>query len=130
MEDRSKASSYKALTLLWALVCAVLLLVPSADLPGQEWSGIVKAAIEIAVHIGLFFVLAWLAANGFSAVKEAIESSAVALPADRKTQVFAVVLAYCLLLEILQIPVPGRNFELLDLVAGGLGAVVGSWRPG
>lgn len=102
--------------LAWSLLATVLLLTPGPDLPGRGLAASVETAIELSVHVVLFLVLAALARRGFG--------SAIHRP-GRKSRIFAVVLAYCVLLEILQIAVPGRGFEMIDIAAGGVGAAIG-----
>lgn len=68
--------------------------------------------VDWIVHAGLFFVLALLVQRAIGSRR----SSSVA------PTLFGGV-AYALLLEILQIPVPLRSFELVDVLAGGLGIV-------
>lgn len=98
----------RILGVVWGLATGGLLLLPGSRLPGQEFSEPWVTVIELLVHVALFWILAWLTGRGFG---------------HRRT--LAVVLAYCVVLEIAQIAVPGRSFELVDIAAGGLGAILG-----
>ena len=96
--------------LLWAIVIACLLLAPGSMLE-TDWLDL-PFRVDWIVHAGLFFILALL-------VQRAIGS--------RRSSFLTLTLlgglAYAMLLEILQIPVPRRSFELFDVLAGGLGIV-------
>jgi VanZ family protein len=94
--------------MVWAIVIACLLLVPGSILE-TDWLDL-PFRVDGIVHASLFFVLALL-------VQRAMGS--------RRRSALAPTLfggiAYALLLEILQIPVPRRSFELVDVFASGLG---------
>jgi len=103
---------------LWALLTAVLLLLPGSVLePGRTLPSRLEEAVELTVHFVLFFVLAWLVARA--------RGDAAAGAGARVT--VAVIVAYCTALEFLQILVPNRGFELLDIAFGWLGIWAG-WR--
>ncbi len=99
---------------MWALVVGVLLAAPESALPSV--SGWLPEAVQPwadkLVHGFLFFVLAALGLR-----------SARALPGIRRPLVFvaAATLVYAVILELIQTQVPGRGWELFDLVAGILG---------
>ena len=101
---------------------------PSEVLPESELPGIVETALELAVHFVVFLGLAYLAARGYA--REGLDNrdGAWRPPTGRRSRLLAAVLAYCVLLEILQIAVPGRNFEFADIAVGWLGALLGIRR--
>lgn len=116
----------KGLSLLWAAATGALLLMPGSRLPGARLTEPWVTAIELAIHFVLFFGLSWLSVRGFSPGPRTPDDSD--LPRLRRRRVLTVVLAYCVLLEILQIAVPGRGFELIDIAAGSLGSLLGFWK--
>ncbi len=111
--------NFRALTVIWALGTAALLLMPGGNLPDSGLPGALEFAIELGVHFILFFGLSLLAVRGYAGPEQ---------EAGRSTRVLAALLAYCVLLEILQIAVPGRNLEVPDLALGMLGVLLGFKR--
>ncbi len=118
---RTHRRKYRALAWIWALVVAVLLLVPGGGLPGAGLPEAVTTAVELGAHLVVFLALAYLAARGYGGSRS---------PKERRNRVLAAVFAYCVLLEILQIAIPGRGFEFVDIAIGWLGAVLGFGRRG
>lgn len=125
-DNHTSLRNWRALGVGWAVATAALLLLPGSTLPGRDLPGPLVTAIEIAVHWSLFFGLAWLANRGFAAPGGSVAGSSS--ETNRRRRVLAVVLAYCVLLEIAQIAIPGRGFELLDIAVGWLGAILGLRR--
>jgi len=105
--------------ILWSAGTAGLLLLPGGIFGTLGLEPLWLRFAESAVHGGLFFVMAVLLGRAFL-VREA---SAVAAT-------MAICLVYAILLELLQIPVPGRSFEVIDIVAAAVGilAAVGMTR--
>lgn len=104
---------------LWALVVALVLLLPGGALPGRPgWLPIeLLPWLDDAVHAALFGVLAWLAWPPVESRRLRSGAGLLLLGCG----------AYALLLELAQVPIPTRGFELSDLVAGVLGAGAGLW---
>lgn len=93
---------------LWTLVCAVLLLSPGQSLPA------VGGGADKIGHFALFFVQAWLLAVALAARR-------VSRP--RLTAVAATI-GYSAVLEWTHLWLPGRSWELADLLAGAVGALL------
>ena len=74
--------------------------------------------MDKAIHLIMFLVLAILLLRSAQAI-EALRRPVLA--------VLVATLVYILMLETFQVDVPGRGPDLLDLVAGVVGAVVGLW---
>ena len=129
MKEYSKARredrTFRALTVIWSLLTTILLLLPGSNFPDPGLSGTLETALEWGVHLILFLVLAYLARRGYAGSSGPPESIGTASARRRRSRVLAAVLAYCTLLEILQIAIPGRGFEVTDIVIGCLGAVLG-----
>jgi VanZ family protein len=104
---------------LWALVVALVLLLPAGFLPGRpRWvPSELLPWLDDVVHAALFGVLAWLAWPPFESRRSRRKAGLLLLGCG----------AYALLLELAQVPIPTRGFELSDLVAGVLGAGAGLW---
>lgn len=132
MEDRRSATVPAAAVAwshgaaaAWALVVAVLLLVPAYLLPvaPSDLPSLLEAWADKLGHVALFFVLAWLLARSFRE-----------LPAVRRPRFTAVLVAaaYGGLLELAQILLAARSAELADSLAnlaGGLLALCVAPRP-
>ena len=99
--------------LLWAGLCAWLLLTPGRELPlGPGWT-------DKPAHFVLFLVQGWLLFRG-------LRTSGRRRPAVAAA---AATVLYASVLEVAQLWVPGRSWEWADLLAGaagGLLAVVGA----
>ncbi len=124
---------FRALAWIWALVIAALLLVPGRNLPGAGLPEAVVTALALGVHFVVFLALAYLAARGYSedgGYGGGSGDGGSRRPEGCRSRVLAAVLAYCVLLEILQIAVPGRGFEFVDIAIGWLGALLGLGRRG
>jgi hypothetical protein len=111
----------------WATMIAALLLLPGSALPAVPlWiPSTFGGWIDSLIHGILFLAQTWLV-----------------LPVGRVGPVImtakiwsSVCLAYAVVLEVLQIPVPGRSFQIVDIVFAGLGigiaCFLGRWtaRP-
>lgn len=100
-------------TLLWALIVAIGLLLPGPDLPqldaDLDW-------LAVAAHFVLCSVLAFLLYRSWS--------GAAGAPAPWPA-VFAVCFLYSGLLEVAQIWIPGRSWQVGDLVVNAIGISVG-----
>ena len=97
----------------WALLVAGLLLMPRDALPTPLWwvPASLGGWLDCLAHAFLFFVQAQLVVR---VVRRGVDR-----PARRL--LLALVLIYAVLLELLQIPVPGRNLQVMDMVFAGLG---------
>ena len=72
--------------------------------------------MDKGIHVVMFLVLAMLLLRSAQAIEALRRPVLVVLVAT---------LVYVVLLELVQTGVPGRGLDPLDLVAGGIGAVVG-----
>ena len=104
--------------LLWAIAIACLLLTPS-EVYEKEWLEFdFRHTVDSIVHGVLFFVLAIL-------VRRALTGGR---PHARAMTTLGLCLVYAVLLEILQQPIPGRSFEIVDIVAAFLGILAALGR--
>jgi VanZ family protein len=95
---------------LWAALTALLLLTPGDSLPSDLWllDVLSPEIMELLTHSVLFFVQAVLL-----------------VPVWRSWGLVSFFsLFYALVLELLQIPVPGRGFGWVDLVADAVGILL------
>lgn len=110
--------------ILGALVIAVLLLLPVGSLEAESWWprwldalwALNAYGVDKIVHIALFGMLAW------ALLRSPIVSTRLAAG-----WIIAVSAVYGSILEVAQIPVPGRSFELWDIAADVVGAVLVVW---
>lgn len=102
--------------LLWALAIAFLLLVPSpVGGPSPRWfAALERLQADKLVHLTLFGVQAMLGRRW---------ARAASLRAPGLWALAATV-AYGALTELLQLHVPGRDGDLFDLAADGIGAAL------
>lgn len=110
----SRPSLRAARTLAWtwaALTTSLLLLPGPSEASARPLPAVVQEGLEFAAHFVLFAVLAWL-----------VRRSAFGTPAR---WIPAFLVAYCASLELLQLLVPHRGFEFLDIVFGWLGLWLG-----
>lgn len=104
---------YHLPAVLWAVLTLALLITPGGRL---TWAPGLAAALGRAVHLTLFFVLLLLVARSFAEIGSLRRPLASAAGAA---------LLYSVLTEALQIPVPGRSWELEDLVLDAAGVALG-----
>ena len=102
-------------TLVWTLFILILTLIPGSSLPSVSFFQIDKL-----VHIFFFSVLMILSSYSFNRLK-----------GNRHFQLNYLLVAflYCMclgvLIEVLQLLVPGRDFSLADIIANMIGAAIG-----
>lgn len=106
---------YNLFGMLWALFILVLTLLPGSNMPKTTILSFDKIA-----HFGIFCMLFLLLAVGFT-------KQYTFRPLKKKPVEFAFALsvAYGVVIEIIQIFIPGRSFELLDVVANSIGVGLG-----
>lgn len=115
----TRAARYGAA--FWAVLTAVVLLVPGTAMPlGEALPLGPKAFVEMAAHVVLFWILGWLVKRGF-----VVDGRGRAL----RMRWLQALLSYCVLLELIQIAVPFRGFQFVDVVLGFVGVFLGlGWR--
>lgn len=105
--------------ILWFLLSCVAFFIPGAALPDNDWFG--KIELDKIIHIGLFavMVLLWcLPLFQKPAFASRLPSLLIAIP--------FVFFGYSILVEFIQhFFIPGRSFDLVDIVADALGCIVG-----
>jgi len=99
----------------WAIVLAVLMLLPQDSFPESKLLSYDKAA-----HLGVFAILSFLVLWG----KRKKEGN---VPLKNKYRFISLTICvvYGLVLESLQSVVPGRMTDIYDLLANTIGAIVG-----
>jgi VanZ family protein len=102
------------LSLLWLLVIGIGTLTPGDSLPT------VKGGEDKYVHILMFGVLMFLLPNGLRKQEKYIY-----LRENNEKVAFVIGILYALGTEFLQRYVPGRNFDMYDLLANIAGILVG-----
>src|SRR6478609_10403519 len=104
---------------LWFLLSCVAFFLPGAALPDNDWFG--KIELDKIIHIGLFavMILLWcLPLFQRPAFTSRIPSLLIIIP--------SAFFGYSILVEFIQhFFIPGRSFDLMDILADALGCVVG-----
>ena len=113
--SRLSIRAARRLASIWAALTTALLLLPGpTEEPARPLPTFLQAGLELAAHFILFTVLAWL-----------VRRSAFSI---RTRWILAALVVYCATLEVLQLVVPHRGFEVLDIVFGWLGLWLGWGR--
>ena len=97
----------------WGLFVAVLLLLPGEAIPAAPWwlPRSFDGWLDCLAHALLFFGQAWLV----------LRAAGAGTSKRTTTALLIAVLAYALLLELAQIPVPGRSFQVVDMAFAAIG---------
>lgn len=103
--------------IFWLIVTTVLLCLPGSAFPKENWFD--KIWLDKWIHIGLFGLLALLWVR------------AAANSRERKIPLVVQIAFYCLLygvvMEFVQkYFIPNRSFDIADIVADGVGSVIGA----
>jgi VanZ family protein len=105
----------------WTVVVLLLTLLPGKDLPGPSFLDLIPQFDKV-VHAGLFFifVIAW----SFGSYRSG------ALQYPKKILTFTILaVALGILIECIQLEWKAihRDFELMDITADTIGALLGAW---
>ncbi len=107
--------NYTALTIIWAVLLTILLLMPGDNIPEQDF----LPGFDKLVHVGIFGIFSFLFVNTIKkSGKHRIQRSKLIFS-------FFVTFLYSVALEYCQRFVPGRSFDISDLLANGIGIIVG-----
>ncbi|WP_323757731.1 VanZ family protein [Roseivirga sp.] len=102
-------------SLSWAIVLAVLMLLPQDSFPESKLLSYDKIA-----HLGVFGILSFLVLLG-----KRNNKNKVRLENKYLLSSLTICVVYGLVLELLQSVVPGRMTDIYDLLANTIGAIVG-----
>lgn len=114
------------LATLWFIISVVLLTLPGSDLPQENWLNTIY--FDKWVHIGMFALLVFLWCWALS--KKNLESPGLKIIFLR---IAVAAIVYGILMEFVQrYFIPGRSFDITDMIADSVGASLGffysSWR--
>jgi VanZ family protein len=114
------------LATLWFITTVVLLTLPGSDLPQENWLD--QIYFDKWVHIGMFALLVFLWCWALSKKNENSPRLKTFF-----LQITIAAIAYGILMEFVQRNfIPGRSFDIIDMIADSVGAFVGfffsSWR--
>lgn len=109
---------FNLLTILWAVVILVLILLPSQDLPKIEGETLIS--FDKLAHGGVFFILVFLMIIGF--IKQ---STYPKLRHSAIKYALTISICYSLVLEGAQLLSEGRMVDLYDGIANIIGCVSG-----
>jgi len=105
--------------IIWLLIITTLLCIPGTKLPTITWQN--KIWLDKWIHVFLFMILVILWSKAYSHQKS-IQKNV------RKIffQIMILSLLYGILMEVVQnYFIPFRSFDLLDIIADGVGCVAG-----
>ncbi len=102
------------LTIMWALIILIVSVLPSEKYPQIDIINIDKI-----IHFLVYAVLSFLVLKSFQLNFE--------MTFPREDVLFTLILCigYGILLELVQLVIPGRNFSLIDMAFNAAGAVFG-----
>jgi len=110
---RWKFLKSKWLALGWLILISILFFLPGSALPKNNWFNLIH--IDKWVHVGMFAVLLFLWRSAFTPVTR-----------NHNLMLLIIALIYGLLVEFIQLNwVPNRDFDLYDVLADMIGAVLG-----
>lgn len=98
---------------MWTLLILVLTLTPSSSLPSTSLFSYDKLG-----HIGVFTILSYLFVSGLNVNRPKQLSNNAYLA-------FFVTITYGIAIEIMQAFIPERGMEFFDMLANGLGSILG-----
>jgi len=104
---------------IWLLIITILLCIPGTQLPKIKWDN--KIWLDKWVHVFLFMILIILWCKAYSHKKNLLTN-------NRKIffQIMILGFLYGILMELVQkYFIPFRSFDLIDIVADGIGCVAG-----
>jgi VanZ family protein len=109
---------YNLITFLWAIFLLIITLTPGKAMPATgQWE---LPYADKVVHFVGFGVLAFLMMRGFCKQKNFNWLRKKSLLSS-----FLLAISFGIIIEILQIYVPERSFDLLDILANTTGALAG-----
>jgi len=107
------------MAVLWLVIVTTLLCIPGTELPKFKWDN--KIWLDKWIHVFLFIVLVILWCKAYSH-KKSIQSN------NHKIffQIMLLGFLYGILMELVQkYFIPYRSFDLIDLIADGVGCFIG-----
>ncbi len=105
---------HNVITILWAVVILVLTLIPGNNIP------VARAGTDKIVHFFIFAVLMYFMLRGF---KKQSQFPYLAEHFIRTS--FIICILYGCMIEIIQIFIPLRSFDLFDIAANSIGVGIG-----
>ena len=110
---------YNLFTFCWLLLILLLTLTPGSSIPEANlWEELLS--FDKVVHFLIFSILTLLMIIGFTKQytyaylrKHAVAASLV------------ISIGYGLIIELVQIPIPGRYMEAMDIIANSIGCFIG-----
>jgi VanZ family protein len=106
---------YNLFGISWSVLILILTLLPGSDMPKTDLLSFDKIA-----HLGIFSVLVILLIIGF---KKQYDFRFLKTNAEKAA--LGLALIYGVVIEVLQIFVPGRGFEWFDVLANAMGIGLG-----
>jgi VanZ family protein len=115
-----KQSRFLIPSLAWLIFCTVLFTLPASAFPTEKWYTKIPM-FDKWVHIGLISILSFLFCWGIYKQKNSPEN-------NRRNFILTgiICLAYGIMIEFIQrYFIPNRSFDVGDIMADGVGALIG-----
>lgn len=110
---------YNLFTICWLLIILLLTLTPGDALPQTNlWAELLN--VDKVVHFIIFGILTLLMIIGFTK-----QYTFATLRKYAVAAALAVSIGYGIVIELIQIAIPGRGLELMDMVANTIGCMLG-----
>ncbi len=110
---------YNVFTIFWMVIILLLTLTPGENMPSTSlWDELLS--LDKIAHLFIFSVLVFLMIVGLSKQYAYVYLRKYALKISVITGI-----VYGIIIEIIQQFIPGRSFELADIVADSVGCLIG-----
>jgi VanZ family protein len=108
---------YNLFPIIWAVVILALTVLPGARLPEKDLQ---LVSMDKLAHVGMFMIQCFLLVVGF--IKQQNNSY---LRRNAMQMSLVVSVFYGISIELIQMALPERSFEFLDIISDSIGAFLG-----
>lgn len=111
-------SKYHLFAISWGIFTTIVSLIPSDNIPlPKKWN---EWDLDNFVHAFIFAVLTFLLIKGF---KDSVKKNYFKKYDSLISIVISII--YGIILELIQIGIPGRGFEFTDIISNSIGSLAG-----
>ena len=116
MDNKKAISKYLYLAIIWGLITSAVTLIPSNEIPYSKFISIYD--LDNIIHAIIFLIFCFFLFLGF-------QESNLKININPYLLAFAISVIYGFLLELIQITIPKRGFEYLDVISNTVGSFFG-----